>query len=77
MKFIHRCQLVFSFETILLLVSYPSIFLYDKLCYILAYKAIDIITNNNIQEHFIDHFNKYVNIVFDVKKQRDEITKTN
>ena len=33
--------------------------------------------NNNIQEHFIDHLNKYVNIVFDVKKQRDEITKAN
>jgi hypothetical protein len=45
----------------------------------LAYEAIDMITNinNNIQEHFIDHLNKYVNIVFDVKKQRDEITKAN
>mgnify|MGYP000946966194 CR=1 FL=1 len=52
---------------------------YDKLSYILAYEAIDMITNinNNIQEHFIDHLNKYVNIIFDVKKQRDEITKTN
>ena len=52
---------------------------YDKLSYILAYEAIDMITNinNNIQEHFIDHLNKYVNIVFDVKKQRDEITKAN
>ena len=29
---------------------------YDKLSYILAYEAIDMITNvtNNIQEHFID-----------------------
>ena len=38
-----------------------------------------MITNvtNNTQEHFIDHLNKYVNIVFDVKKQRDEITKAN
>jgi hypothetical protein len=52
---------------------------YDKLSYILAYEAIDMITNinNNIQEHFIDHLNKYVNIIFDVKKQRDEITKAN
>ena len=52
---------------------------YDKLSYILAYEAIDMITNinNNIQEHFIDHLNKYVNIVFDVKTQRDEITKAN
>ena len=52
---------------------------YDKLSYILAYEAIDMIKNinNNIQEHFIDHLNKYVNIVFDVKKQRDEITKAN
>ena len=52
---------------------------YDKLSYILAYEAIDMITNvnNNIQEHFIDHLHKYVNIVFDVKKQRDEITKNN
>ena len=52
---------------------------YDKLSYILAYEAIDMITNinNNIQEHFIDHLNKYVNIIFDVKKQRDEITKIN
>ncbi len=38
---------------------------YDKLSYILTYEAIDMITNiNNIQEHFIDHLNKYVNIVF-------------
>jgi hypothetical protein len=52
---------------------------YDKLSYILAYEAIDMITNinNNIQKHFIDHLNKYVNIIFDVKKQRDVITKNN
>jgi hypothetical protein len=54
-----------------------DILYYDKLSYILAYEAIDMITNinNNIQEHFIDHLNKYVNIVFDFKKKRDEITK--
>ncbi len=52
---------------------------YDKLSYILAYEAIDMITNinNNIQEYFIDHLHKYINIVFDVKKQKDEITKNN
>jgi len=38
-----------------------------------------MITNitNNIQLHFIDHLNKYVNIVFDIKSKRDEITKNN
>lgn len=52
---------------------------YDKLSYILAYEAIDMITNinNNIQEHFIDHLNKYVNINFDIKSKRDKITKDN
>jgi hypothetical protein len=56
-----------------------EILYYDKLPYILAYEAIDMITNinNNIQEHFIDHLNKYVNIVFDIKAKRDEITKNN
>jgi hypothetical protein len=50
---------------------------YDKLCYILPYEAIDMVTNINvnIQEHFIDHLYKYVNIVFDVKAKTDEITK--
>jgi len=56
-----------------------EILYYDKLPYILAYEAIDMITNinNNIQEHFINHLNKYVNIIFDVKNKRDEITKNN
>jgi hypothetical protein len=56
-----------------------EVFYYDKLPYILAYEAIDMITNinNNIQEHFIDHLNKYVNIVFNIKSKRDEITKNN
>jgi hypothetical protein len=60
-------------------ISDNEILYYDKLSYILAYEAIDMITNinNNIQEHFIDHLNKYVNIVFDVKAKRDEITKNN
>ena len=31
--------------------------------------------NNNIQEHFIDHLNKYVNIVFNIKEKSRQITK--
>jgi len=56
-----------------------EILYYDKLSYILPYEAIDMITNinNNIQEHFINHLNKYVNIVFNLKEKRDEITKNN
>ena len=52
---------------------------YDKLSYILPYEAIDMTTNinNNIQEHFIDHLNKYVNIVFKVKEKSAQITKDN
>ena len=52
---------------------------YDKLSYILPYEAIDMITNinNNIQEHFIDHLNKYVNIVFNVKEKSAKITTEN
>ena len=52
---------------------------YDKLPYILAYEAIDMVTNinNNIQEHFIDHLNKYVNFNFQVKEKSAEITKNN
>jgi hypothetical protein len=62
-----------------LTIANNEILYYDKLPYILAYEAIDMMTNinNNIQEHFINHLNKYVNIVFDIKKQRDEITKNN
>jgi hypothetical protein len=46
------------------------------------HKNILIITrftniNNNIQEHFLNHLNKYVNIVFDVKTKREKITKDN
>jgi hypothetical protein len=63
----------------LLTISNNEILYYDKLPYILAYEAIDMITNitNNIQENFIDHLNKYVNITFDIKTKRDDITKNN
>ena len=52
---------------------------YDKLKYILAYEAIDMVTNinNNIHEHFIDHLNKYVNLTFQLKEKSAEITKNN
>ena len=62
-----------------LTIANDEILYYDKLPYILAYEAIDMITNinNNIQEHFIDHLNKYVNIIFDIKAKRAEITKNN
>ena len=52
---------------------------YDKLSYVLPYEAIDMITNinNNIQEHFIDHLNKYVNIVFNIKEKSAKITSEN
>jgi len=62
-----------------LTIANNEVLYYDKLPYILAYEAIDMITNinNNIQEHFIDHLNKYVNITFDIKAKRKEITKNN
>jgi len=52
---------------------------YDKLNYVLAYEAIDIEKNINvnISEHFIQHLNKYINITLEVKEKRDKITKDN
>jgi hypothetical protein len=52
---------------------------YDKLNYVLAYEAIDIVKNINvnISEHFIQHLNKFINIGLNVKKSRDQITKDN
>ena len=54
-----------------------EILYYDKMSYILAYEAIDMITNieNNIREHFIQHLNKFVNISFKLKNNMDKITK--
>jgi hypothetical protein len=50
---------------------------YDKLSYILAYEAIDMETNINvnIQEHFMKHLNKFINISLKIKDKRDKITK--
>ncbi len=52
---------------------------YDKLNYVLAYEAIDIEKNINvnISEHFIQHLNKFINISLKVKEHRDKITKDN
>ena len=52
---------------------------YDKLNYILAYEAIDILKNINvnISEHFLQHLNKFVNIILKVKETKDQITKDN
>jgi hypothetical protein len=54
-----------------------EILYYDKMSYILAYEAIDMITNieNNIREHFIQHLNKFVNISFKLKDNMNRITK--
>ena len=48
---------------------------YDKMSYILAYEAIDMTTNIhvNIQEHFIQHLNKFVNVTFNLKSKQKEI----
>ena len=53
-----------------------DIIYYDNLTAILAYEAIDMVTNinNNIQEHFIKHLNKYINIVFNFKERKTTIT---
>ena len=51
----------------------------DKLCYILYYEAIDIVTNinNNIEGYFTRHLYKLINIVHNVKETRANITKNN
>lgn len=50
---------------------------YDKLSYILAYEAIDMEKNINVNitEHFFQHLNKFVNISFNYKDKNDEISK--
>jgi hypothetical protein len=49
----------------------------DKLGYLLAYEAIDIVKNinNNIKEHFVDHVHKFVNVTFNWKSRIAEINK--
>ena len=54
-----------------------EILYYDKLSYILAYEAIDMEKNINVNitEHFFQHLNKFVNISFNYKDRKDEIAK--
>ena len=56
-----------------------DILYYDKMSYILAYEAIDMETNINVNiiEHFLQHLYKFINISLDVKGKRDKITKEN
>ena len=51
------------------IVSQEDSIFYDGLSYVLAYEAIDMSGNiqTNIQEHFINHLTKYINIVIDKK----------
>lgn len=62
-----------------LLTINDEVIYYDKLNYVLAYEAIDIEKNINvnISEHFIQHLNKYINITLEVKEKHDKITKDN
>ena len=62
-----------------LLTTNDEVIYYDKLNYVLAYEAIDIEKNINvnISEHFIQHLNKYINISLEVKEKHDQITKDN
>ena len=61
------------------LIINDEVIYYDKLNYILAYEAIDIVKNINvnISEHFLQHLNKFVNIILKVKETKDQITKDN
>ena len=51
----------------------------NKLSYILAYEAIDIVKNikNNISEHFKDYVNKFVSQSFDIKTVNQNIRNMN
>jgi hypothetical protein len=61
------------------LIVKDDVIYYDGLSYVLAYEAIDMITNinNNIEMHLIDHINKYINLHFEIKKKAELITKEN
>ena len=49
----------------------------DRLCFILAYEAIDIVKNinTNIQEHYVKHVYKLINVTFGWKNKIAEINK--
>jgi len=61
------------------LTTNDEIIYYDKLNFVLAYEAIDIEKNINvnISEHFIQHLYKYINITLEVKEKHDKITTEN
>lgn len=51
----------------------------DKLSFVLAYEAIDIVKNinTNIKEHYVDHIYKLINVKFGWKKQISKINGNN
>ena len=51
----------------------------DKLSYVLAYEAIDIVTHidTNIKQHFVDHINKFINVKFGWKAKIAAINASN
>ena len=59
------------------LVSQEDSIFYDGLSYVLAYEAIDMSSNieTNIQEHFINHLTKYINIKLNKKGRVKKIKK--
>ena len=59
------------------LVSQEDSIFYDGLSYVLAYEAIDMSSNiqTNIQEHFINHLTKYINIKLNKKGRVEKIKK--
>ena len=59
------------------LVSQEDSIFYDGLSYVLAYEAIDMSSNieTNIQEHFINHLTKYINIMINKKGRVEKIKK--
>lgn len=60
-------------------VNQDEVLYYDKMSYILAYEAIDMEKNINvnIHQHFVQHLNKFVNVTFDLKVKMEEIKKSN
>jgi hypothetical protein len=43
----------------------------EGLCYVVAYESIEMSSNieTNIQEYFINHLTKYINIIINKKRQ--------
>ena len=49
----------------------------EGLCYVVAYESIDMSSNieTNIQEYFINHLTKYINIIINKKGRVEKIKK--